>query len=375
MINIKKVLILSFHANNNYGAVLQNYALQTAIRDLGFRVETLDYLSEAIPFLNYTRVWRKSTKGIGNYIKKLARYLLFYKKMHARINAFQHFRATYLSLTKRVMKHELPTLDGQYDVYIAGSDQVWNVNVITEDEVDTYTLQFIQSEPRAAYAASAGSCRNITPALVERISTLDYVSVREHSLKELLERRGLTGVRDACDPVFLLEKERWEQLLPISAPHEKPYVFAYLLCPKELPQDIRRLSRAIAAERGLKIFHVDRRIGFGTSRYEIGPVEWLSHIAHADAVVLSSFHGLAFSIIFEKEFFLIHRPTMEDRTRDLLELLGLSDRAFDSYEEYCLRKDSIRPIDWRAVKEKLAVLQKSSWDTLRDICNLSENHA
>lgn len=372
---MKKILIVTFHANNNYGSVLQNFALQTAIEDLGFRVDTLDYRSEVLPFLNYTRVWRKTTKGIGNHIKKLARYFLFYKKMLARIDAFQQFRATYLSLTKRVMKDELPTLDGQYDVYIAGGEQIWNVNVITENEVDTYTLQFIQSGPRAAYATSAGSRHNINPALVERAAALDLVSVREHSLKEQLEQCGLSGVRDACDPVFLLEKERWEQLLPISDPHEKPYVFAYLLCPKELPQDIRRLSRAIAAERGLKIFHVDRRIGFGTSRYEIGPIEWLSHIAHADAVVLSSFHGLAFSIIFEKEFFLIHRPTMEDRTRDLLELLGLSDRGFDSYEEYCLRKDSIPPIDWRAVKEKLAVLQKSSWDTLRDICNLSENHA
>lgn len=368
---MNRILVLTFHGANNYGAVLQNYALQTAMKDLGFQAETLDYLSESMPSLNNTRIWIKKPKGIKNYIKKITRYLMFYRKMYARIRAFQHFRATYLSLTKRVVKQELPAVNGQYDVYIVGSDQVWNVDIIKEDGIDAYTLQFVKNRKRAAYAASAGSNCNITPTLMERISSFDYVSVREHSLKEHLEQNGIADVHDACDPVFLLTKERWEQLLPIAKPHEKPYVFAYYLCPKWLPQDIQQLSKAIATERGLNICHVDRRVGFGISRYEIGPIEWLSYIAHAEATVLSSFHGLAFSILFEKEFFLIHHVERGDRTRDLLDLLGLSDRGFDSYEDYCLRKDSIRPIDWQAVKEKLAELRKSSRDTLWDICNLS----
>lgn len=368
---MNKILILTLTFNTNYGSVLQCFALQTVVGDLGFQAEILNYVNESMTSLRDTRLWGSETKGIGNYIRKITRYILFYKKMLVRNELFRRFRATYLSWTKRVEKRELSTLNGQYDVFIAGSDQIWNVNIIKEDQVDVYTLQFVQSGKRASYAASAGSSLNITPALIERISAFDYVSVREHSLKEQLEQSGLTGVREVCDPVLLLEKERWERLLPIADPHEKPYVFTYYLAPSVMPREMRQLSKDIAAERGLNILHVDRRVGLGSSRYGIGPIEWLSYIAHAEVTVLSSFHGLAFSILFEKEFFVIHYPKTGDRTRDLLNALGLSDRGFDSYEDYCLRKDSVRPVDWRAVKEKLAALRKDSLDALRDICNLS----
>lgn len=364
---MKNILILTLFGDTNYGQVLQNYALQTAIQDLGLQVETLNMPR---PSSFYTRLWGKRPESIGERIKKIARYILFYRRMLARVDAFRHFRGAYLSLTKEMTQQELPPLNGKYDVFIVGSDQVWNTAFIKDDKLDAYTLQFVHSGKRAAYAASAGSSRNITPALVERISAFDYISVREHSLKERLEQSGLTNIHDVCDPVFLLERERWEQMLPIADPHEKPYVFAYFLFSKKAGQDMIQLSKAIAAERGLKICHVDRRQA-GICRYEIGPIEWISHIAHAEVTALYSFHGLAFSIIFEKEFFVIHRADMEDRTRDLLAALGLSDRGFDSYEDYCARKAFIQPIDWRAVREKLAVIRENSRNALRDICNLS----
>lgn len=369
---MKKILLITFFGSLNYGQVLQNYALQTAVEDLGYRAETLKY--QFIPISDYTRLWAKKPDSIGKCVKKIARYILFYRRMLSKISAFQSFRTAYLSLTEEMTRRELPAVNGRYDVYIVGSDQIWNIDVITEDEVDTYTLQFVRDGKRAAYGASAGSSRNITPPLVARVSTLDYISVREHSLKERLEQSGLTGIHDVCDPVLLLEEERWRQLPPAASPLKKPYVFVYFLYVNDIGQDLRKLATTIAEERGLKICHVDRRVGFGTSRYGISPIEWLSYIAHAEVTALASFHGLAFSIIFEKEFIAIHNPKTGDRTRELLEALGLSDRGFDSYEDYCLRKDSIRPIDWRAVKEKLAELRKRSLDVLRDICDLPERH-
>lgn len=367
---MRKILIISFHAVDNYGALLQNYALQAAIRDLGFQAETLDYRPGSIDKSYPKYFWPRNYHGLGEFITKLARYTRNYRKDLVRQAAFRRFRDTYLARTKEMAKQELPSVDGQYDVYIVGSDQVWNMGIVTERELDTYTLQFVRGGKRAAYAASAGSCGNITPPLLRRISALDYISVREHSLKEFLEQNGLTGVHDVCDPVFLLEKERWERLLPVADPHEKPYVFVYFIN----TDDLCRMSRDIAAERGLEIRHVDRlktlTAGFGTSLYGIGPVEFISYIAHAEAVVLSSFHGLAFAILFEREFFVIHYASRADRTRDLLNTLGLSDRGFDSYEDYCRRKGSVRPIDWRAVKEKLAALRKDSRDVLREICDL-----
>ena len=367
---MNKILIVSFHAVDNYGAVLQNYALQAAIGALGFQAETLDYRPGAIDTSYPDYFWPRNTNGAGEFVRKLARYTYNYIKKFARQASFQHFRSTYLRLTKEMEKQELSAVNGQYDVFITGSDQVWNMDIITEAELDTYTLQFVHDGKRAAYAASVGSCRNITPPLVERISTFDYISVRERSLKERLEQCGLTGVREVCDPVFLLEKERWEQLLPIAGAHEKPYVFVYYVSSK----DICRLTEEIAAERGLEIRHVDKRktltVGFGTSMYGIGPAEFISYIARAETVVVSSFHGLAFAVLFEKEFLVIHHPSRGDRTRDLLDALGLSDRGFEGYEDYCLRKDSMRPIDWPAVKEKLAEIRENSRDVLRDICNL-----
>lgn len=373
---MNRVAILSFHSADNHGAVLQNYALQIAIKDLGFQVETLDYRSESLGNNGYpTYYWPKNVHSIGEFFVKLTRYARNYQKQIIRHAAFQSFRNTYLTLTKQMTKQELPALDGQYDVFIVGSDQVWNIDIIKEVEEDTFTLQFVHSGKRAAYAASAGLSSNVNPPLLERISTLDYISVREHSLKEWLEQNGVPNVHDVCDPVLLLEKERWEQLLPIADPHKNPYVFVYFADSNNICQ----VSKDIAAKRNLEIRHVNRLVtctaGFGIARYEADPVEFLSYIAYAETVVLTSFHGLAFSIIFEKDFIVIHRPLMEDRTRDLLAALGLSERGFDSYEEYCLRKDSIQPIDYRAVKEKLAGLRQSSMNKLRDICNLPEHHA
>lgn len=368
---MNRVLILTFQRVDNHGAILQNFALQTAVRDLGFQAECLNYHCEGSKTGYPDYFWPRNVNRVGEFLTKLARHTRNGIRQLSRKTAFQRFRGTYLTLTREITIQELSTVDGRYDVYIAGSDQVWNVEIIQEDHVDVYTLQFVHNGKRAAYAASAGSRGSVTPALVRRISTLDLISVREHSLKERLEQGGLTGVRDVCDPVFLLERARWEHLLPIADPHERPYVFVYYVN----SEDVCRLSKDIAAERGLEIRHVNRprtlTKGFGVSRYEAGPVGFISYIAHAEATVLSSFHGLAFSILFEKEFFLIHPPSWADRTRDLLDLLDLSDRGFDSYEDYCLRKDSVRPVDWRAVREKLAQIRETSRGVLLDICNLS----
>lgn len=368
---MNSILILTLQGADNHGAVLQNFALQTAVEDLGFQAKTLDYRCDSIDSAFAISIWPRKVKGVGKYLEKLSRNILNCRRMHVKRAAFQHFRDTYLTLTEEKVKQELSAVDGQYDVFMVGSDQVWNVDITGERDADTYTLQFVHSGKRAAYAASAGSSSNVTPALVERLSAFDYISVREHSLKEQLEQCGLTNIHDACDPVLLLERARWEQLLPIAHPREKPYVFVYYAG----SSDIRRLSRDIAARRNLKIHHINRvqkkLMGFGTSRYGIGPVEFISYIAHAEAVVSPSFHALAFAILFEREFFIIHHASTGARTRDLLAALDLSDRGFDSYEDYCLRKDSIRPVNWHAVKEKLAGLRKTSQDVLRDICNLS----
>ena len=362
IIKMKKVAIMTFHAANNFGAVLQNYALQKVLKDVFHtEVETIDYHCDAID--GQYGIWQKKDKlrrHIWNLINLLPELIR---------RKFNEFRKKFLLLSKSCSIQDLYKYSEAYDIYICGSDQVWNKEII-KDNLSAYLLDFVSTKPKFAYAASAGNGIIEDELLVSKIKQLNYITVRESELKDFLVSKGIE-CNCVCDPVFLLEKSRWMTILAKQT--KKDYVFLYYIdSNKELCEAI---AKTIASNEDKKICcpcKIEKTNLFCKYKsYGAGPAEFLTDIFYADMIVASSFHAIAFSIIFEKQFIAVPHNKTGQRVIDLLDYLGLSDRIVTSYRSFEQKK--IKTIDYNSIRNKLTEWRLESMKDIRKIVDWEEN--
>lgn len=365
-----KAAIVSFHNTKNFGAVLQNYALQLAIRELGYEVVTIDFrnqdetASESIKYKN-----QKDGNLINNIIRDVF-LILNAKRINMRKYRFEDFVTKNISLSKSCTSRTIGELAECYDVYICGSDQVWN-RAISPTDILIYALNFVKSKPKASYAASSGSNDLTDESLLECVRKLDYVTVREQSLKDSLKKRGIRCVT-VCDPTLLSDREAWLKLIEGIEPHTKGKGFLYYVddeagkvCSK-IAQDYgkkKRICNPVPISKGVIKFHQE-------SVFEDGPAEFLADLQATDFVVTSSFHGTVFSLLFEKEFIAVPWGKKGQRLTDLLYEVGLEDRIVYSFEDYQKRKNEFHKIDYSAVRHKIQSMRENSRNELNTICNL-----
>lgn len=369
---MKKIGILTFQGANNFGAALQNYGLVFKIKEMGYSVETINYQSKKIEETHKKQsLFFKS----GNLLKSAYRTmwnLVNYKKYCQCIDNFNLFRQRYLNLSESVNNTSIYSKDNDYDVFICGSDQIWSDLLIVEEDYTTYSLDFVTKKKKASYAASAGTTDSLNRKMIKMISNLDIISVRENSLMNYLQKIGIDAEM-VIDPTLLLYADDWKKLANTHiVKRDKPYVFMYHL--ESRVDECRAIAQNIANERNLDLISpifLDRKTLFNTiSCLGDGPIEFLNEILYADFVVVSSFHGTVFSILFEKNFIsILHKKTGE-RVRDFLSNLGLLDRIVDSYEEYLERRETLQAINYFEVNQKLDELRKRSQDLLSSICRL-----
>ena len=338
---MKKVGIVTFYDHNNYGAMLQAYALSACIKSLGGDSQFVSFgtAPKQLPVAEKMPPMLKKIKIESN----------------RRNTHFDAFREKWLP---SAMFSE--NIADQYDCVITGSDQVWNREIIGSD--DRFFLSFVPDEKKRAYAPSLGKA-NLTDEELQDLKEKaerfgDWISVREESASALLE--GLLGreVPVYLDPTLLTKKEDWIPLMEQSEQEEKPYL---LLIMVQNDQSLYAKAKEMAEKNGLalKLITASYFPVVGFEPWSGVPVEkYLSLVNNASYVVTSSFHGLAFSLIFERDFsFWPLRAELADRnTRmiNLLEKLGLSDRV----------DDVMRPVNWEDVNEKRDQMRKDSLDYL-----------
>lgn len=280
----KKIGILTFHRADNVGAVLQAYALSKYITDmLGIKAEIIDYKCKKIEDTRYTRS--------GGFIKNIL-ISVYYMIKRA---GFNRFRKKYLPLSNtEYTRGTIGESNLVYDTFVSGSDQIWNSECSDNDL--TYFLDFVnEDKSRIAYAASIGAV-NYTNQEVESykeyLGRYKAISVREQSSINKLDLPHDTWILP--DPVFLLNKEEWGK---ISRPirHKKKYVFVYLI-----QEDINVLCAAkeYAKQHDCEIIANKTNLRFFLNN---SPDNFLSWIENAEAVFTNSFHGTAFSIIYQKK--------------------------------------------------------------------------
>lgn len=304
----------------NYGSVLQAFATQHFLKENGFKCELINYL----PYSN----------NINNLIKKLLQkiYLLFYnKKVLAKWNKMRKWIKKNTKESKRIIAYaQLEKYSRKYDAVICGSDQIWNnyKNIANP----FFYLQFVPKEKRIAYAPSIG--RNFIDERVKEtfkkfVSEIKYISIREQQGAEIIKDLLGRDVPVVIDPIFLLGKEQWEKEIKSKNIEKNPYIFVYFLSKNnEYFEEVKKF----AEKNNLKIITTPMLYDKDDTAVIADAWDFLNLIKNAKYVATDSFHGLAFSIKFEKKFIVYKRfkdgtkETQNSRIYNLLNELDLNSR-------------------------------------------------
>lgn len=347
---------ITCHRPLNYGAALQAYALNAKLRSYGLDAKVIDYqpayyyASNKGLLVRFLRVflrapeWMLGRRRFGNFLRK---YVPMSPKAYRTIED---------------LRSDVPVAD----VYIAGSDQIWNCLDLENGKDDTFFLTFAPAgSKKISYAASL-AMPEIPADQVERyrknLSSFDAISVREKTGRRLLTEAGVADVHTVVDPVFLLSRQDWEQLAAEDSykPSEK-YVLVYSF---NRNKKLHRYARNLAKSLGAQVYSINTTIEdffLDTDKYfwNATPNTFVNLIRNAEAVVTNSFHGTSFSIIFNKQFHLFSKKDKANsRMHDLLDELGLLDRFVKSED---LIEESI---DYETVNGIVAIKRKASEDFL-----------
>ena len=357
-----KIGIITFQNAVNYGAVLQTYALQNTIGKLGGNSEIINYQCKKInsmydPFPKTTN------------IRKMISNIIWYKRKKKKKLAFENFEKKYLKVTnkKYYNKKELEETNNIFDKFIAGSDQVWRAESTGFDT--TYFLDFVKdNNKKYSYAASFGS-DNIEEKYKEKYIELlkDYneLSVREEQGQTIIQELLHKKARLDLDPTFLLEKEEWRKIEKKPQNKEK-YIILFIIRKSET---IFRFAENLARVKGCKLIYIsnDRKKEVDATYIGgISPEEWLGYIDNAEYIVTNSFHGVAFSIIFNKKFFIELQPypaKANSRLENIMDIFKLREREIvNGGNDYIDKK-----IDYTNVEKIIQEKKEKSIQYLRKI--------
>lgn len=364
---MRKASILSFQFADNYGALLQIYALSQKVLEQGISVEVIDYEPKRLvePYkLGFNIIELIKTDGLNLAIKKSGKKILSFKKNYKRKINFNSFRQNHINLTskKYISSASIKEDATIYKYCIVGSDQVWNP-VFLKESGNTYFLDFAtKNSKKIAYAASLAEDLNEEDInfFKKELNQFDYISVREKSAQQKLSNLTKKEILTALDPTLLLKSDEWEKLIENDLNLGK-YILVY-----DLDKDSRivELANIISQQTGYKIISYSNKKGYvnwHSTFYGDSPEHFLALFKSAEFVLTSSFHGTAFSIIFEKQFYSISHRTRGSRMVDLLDSLGLGDRLIEELEVYNYLESKL---DYAKPIEKLSKLRKESMDFL-----------
>lgn len=364
-----KIVILTFHNAHNYGANLQAYALREYLKSIGHDVKILNYRNKAIEANYIGDIPYKYGLRDLRHVRRIPKLILSTihtkqsrKYWYRRCKNFNQFIDSVIleNDTKVYTKEEV--FDYNCDVYIAGSDQIWNI-WLTGGADPVYFLDFDTDAKKVYYAASNG-CSEIPIQALEQfqrsMKSADSISVRESSLGKDIEKTCDVKTESVIDPTLLLDEQQYKDLMvPVNI--KEDYLMAYFIT-----EDAKVHEMAAFLARVLNLKLVEFHNYYDSNRKDCvqctdkAPGEFLSYIKNAKFVVTNSFHGTVFSILFGKKFYSIYKE--DSRKSDLLNSLGLSSRHIYEYNDIDLDAE----IDYSNVYNKLSELRTVSKKFLED---------
>lgn len=362
-----RICILTQPLGANYGGILQAFALQKVLKDMGHQVTTLRFTPKTD--------WVPS--GIKKKILTIRRFISKYLKgnksiaycnpdkqteyAYKELNRFLDERMDCLNVTAPLSDDKLPS----FDAYIVGSDQVWRPAY--SPCLPNFYLDFLTdaSVKRIAYAASFGvntweADQQMTDIIRPLAQRFDAISVRETSGIDLCNKYLGVKAELMPDPTLLLSRADYQDLCEPEPRQRQPYIAAYILDKGDREQHyLDSLSKAT----GLPVKMIGQ-LEWATSTDSIE--HWLGELSRAEYVVTNSFHGTVFSILFERSFYTIPNSARgASRFETLLEALGLQDRLLGARtrEEPVL---TLKPIDYKNVNKAVDMLRQQGLSYLRN---------
>lgn len=361
---MKKIGIITFHNSYNCGSMLESYAMQTIIEKRGGDSEIINFSSSGQRDLY--DVFLKND-NLKNIVKNI---LIFpaRKKIKFNNNKYEEFKITNFKLSEEY-KEMNEISEKNYDVVVAGSDQIWNITI--QDNDDAYFLPWVKKAKKVAYAPSFGA-KNIMDYTnnIEKykkfINSFAALSIRENNGKKWIKDLCNIDVEVLLDPTLLLEKEDYEVIKKKDFKLKEKYIFFY--CPS-FNRKICEFVKLISKKYNLKVitwstksynFKFVKTFGFTLAQYE-DPAMYLSLIENAELIITTSFHGTIFSTIYRKKFITVKNGDMygtDDRVITLLTQLGLEDRLmkFDFDNNYNYLQD----VNYSSYDKKLPILKDKS---------------
>lgn len=327
-----KIGILTFHRPINYGAFLQAFALKKYLTDIGHNVFIVDYWpnehNEAYKVFSIKKLVRLS---FVHKIKYLLDVFFMYGRATLRKRKMETLLYKYLGISKKIKYSDFNKLkELQYDCLIYGSDQIWWKGRLHgfEDFDWSYWGDYVDKNiKKIAYAPSMGII-NLTKEDKENISNhlknFYAISVREQGLKDAIDNLTEQNIQVVCDPVFLLCQKDWDEYLkPVKTP--KHYLLLFNLF---RTNETKIVAKQKAKQLNLPILEITGAVNpykFNCLQ-TLDAFEFIYLIKNADFVVTSSFHGTAFSVIFQKQFFATGMKNNSGRVASLLKIIGIEER-------------------------------------------------
>lgn len=354
-----KISFITIHIGSNFGSTLQTIATYKILKELGADPICVNYIP---PRVTYKRYWSVAKSSVRRFIRRI----IFFPFLYEETNRFAKYLAKHCKVSKPIY-HEDDFVEKcpKADIYLTGSDQVWNT---THNEgLDThYFFENIKGQ-KIAFASSIGKSKLDQQELRWlKEYTKDYstILVREESAVEIFKTIGKQA-HQVLDPTLLLNRAEW---LPYASKRmvKEPYLFVYLpynIANKEL---CYQTARKIAMEKNLKV------ISFSHSFYRekladhtflfIGPDDVLSLMYHADFVITNSFHGTAFSINLNRQFYTYMPSSFSTRIYSIINLCGLQNHILDNIVKDDWESDNI---DYATINQILDAERIKSINYLR----------
>lgn len=361
-----RVGILTFHRAENYGAVLQCFALQETLKSLNQQVEVMDYRPKKL-----TRSYKLVSKEFIDrtslicFIKSLVMlFLLFPFRLKRKIQ-FKKFIDRNINLSHWHGRTCLGFPD-DYDAFVIGSDQVWNLKYCNGIN-DLYLghFPFPKGQHRIiSYAASmmksTGADKVYKELFKKVLNRFDYISVREAGKRDFLQPLTSKPIKVVLDPTLLLNSDQWEKIAQIpSTPKKFVLVYQVRINPNAL-----RIAHIIAHYLEAEVIEITSDIMFSLKKGNriVSPSKFLGYFKNASFVVTSSFHGTVFSVIYRKHFYSLRlHDSGDERSENLLLKIGLEDRMIDSESI-----PKLELVDYTGIENRIQNLKSKSVEFLKE---------
>lgn len=356
--NMKTVGILTFQFANNYGAVLQAYALRKKINSLGgYEAEVINYVPEGYkyPLLSNTE------EG--------------YQKMLEKRACFEGFLREKCGICKPMISE---VVGNEYDYYCVGSDQVWNMEFPFSGE--NYFLAHLEDDAvRFSYAASVGMSAETTEKYADifakNISKFKAVSLREKVQMEVVEKTSGLLCKTVADPTLLLEPGDYEEIIAKEPLRREPFIFFFWIQHDHELMRGAEFVNTLSRKWCLPVVHsipdappcMFARDG-GSMIYE-GPGEFLWYIKNAQMVVTNSYHATLFSMQYQTPFYVFPVQSMRSRMDMLVQQYDIGNRVVETYKGY---DDVEQEMDFISVCEKIKEQRADALVFLQDALDMKK---